>query len=201
MKDHYSGFKGKFITMLMNLFHLRVHRLLAEKLSSGYDESILDIGCGGGGLVKILSVMTDGAITGIDYSKSMVTAARKKNADGIMKSKVKILEASVSEMPFDENSFNKVTAFETVHFWPSLPDDLIEVKRVLKKGGSLHIMNRMPGEKSKWYDFVKFKDPNECRTTLEKAGYEDIVIDTELKKGWLYVRAIKHCNNSPGVNI
>jgi hypothetical protein len=67
----------------------------------------------------------------------------------------------------------------------------MEIKRVLNPGGSLHIMNKVPDEKSKWYDFVKFKSPDECREVLKTAGYENIEISTKLKKKWIYATGIK----------
>ena len=190
-EEVFKGIKGRFIILFMDLYHKKVHRLISEEIALGKDETILDVGCGGGGLIRFLSGKTNGKIMGIDYSANMVRAAMKKNAKGIENGKISIIQASVSEIPFSDNSFNKITAFETIHFWPSIPDDLIEIKRVLKPGGSLHIMNKVPDEKSKWYDFVKFKKPDECREFLIKAGYEDIRISTDFKKNWLYSSARK----------
>ena len=38
-------------------------------------------------------------------------------------------------MPFEDNTFDIVTAFETVYFWPDIEKSFGEVKRVLKPGG------------------------------------------------------------------
>ncbi|MDX1358109.1 MAG: class I SAM-dependent methyltransferase [Clostridia bacterium] len=190
-EEIYTGLRGRLIIKFMNLYHKGLHRLITEEISCRKNSTILDIGCGGGGLIKFLSMKTSGKVTGIDYSANMVNAAIKKNAKGIKKGQISIIRASVSELPFDKNSFDTITAFETIHFWPSIPDDLIEIKRVLKPGGSLHIMNKVPDEKSKWYDFVKFKNPDECRDTLSTAGYVNIEISTKLKKSWMYATGIK----------
>jgi ubiquinone/menaquinone biosynthesis C-methylase UbiE len=190
-EEVYTGFKGRLIIMVMNLYHRKVHLLFSKAMSIEENDMILDVGCGGGGLLVILARKTNEKITGIDYSANMVRAAIKKNSKRIKNNRISVFQASVSKLPFDDNSFDKITAFETIHFWPSIADDLIEVRRALKPGGSLHIMNRVPKKESKWYDFVKFKTPEECRISLEKAGYLDIEISTKLKRNWVYATASK----------
>ena len=51
--------------------------------------------------------------------------------------KVKVLEGNVADLPFEDNTFDIVTAFETVYFWPDFVNDLKEVLRVLKDDGSI----------------------------------------------------------------
>jgi len=46
-----------------------------------------------------------------------------------------VLEASVSSLPFKDNTFVMATAFETVYFWPDIEKSFAEVKRVLVPGG------------------------------------------------------------------
>ena len=38
-------------------------------------------------------------------------------------------------MPFEDNTFDIITAFETVYFWPEIEKSFNEVKRILKPGG------------------------------------------------------------------
>ena len=44
-----------------------------------------------------------------------------------------------------KDSFDLVTAFETVYFWPILEEGLAEIFRVLKPGGTCVIANEMDG--------------------------------------------------------
>jgi ubiquinone/menaquinone biosynthesis C-methylase UbiE len=53
------------------------------------------------------------------------------------------MHGTVSSLPFADNMFDFVTAFETYYFWPNLNDDLKEIKRVLKPGGTLLIVNEV----------------------------------------------------------
>ena len=45
--------------------------------------------------------------------------------------------ASVSDLPFSDNSFDIVTAIETYYFWPDKLKNLKEIYRVLKKDGKI----------------------------------------------------------------
>jgi ubiquinone/menaquinone biosynthesis C-methylase UbiE len=47
----------------------------------------------------------------------------------------------VSDLPFDNEFFNVVTAFETIYFWPDFIKNLKEVNRVLKKDGIFFVCN------------------------------------------------------------
>ena len=49
--------------------------------------------------------------------------------------KVEIQEGNVKNLPFEEDTFDIVTAFETVYFWSDIEKCFGEVKRVLKPGG------------------------------------------------------------------
>lgn len=44
----------------------------------------------------------------------------------------RIQRASVSKLPFSDNTFDLVTAVETQYYWPDLIKDMKEILRVLK---------------------------------------------------------------------
>jgi SAM-dependent methyltransferase len=54
--------------------------------------------------------------------------------------RVRLQVGSVSALPFDAGRFDKVLAVNNVQFWPQLADDLREVARVLRPGGTLAIV-------------------------------------------------------------
>lgn len=45
------------------------------------------------------------------------------------------MKGNVLNLPYPDNSFDIVTAFETVYFWPEIENSFGEVKRVLKPDG------------------------------------------------------------------
>ncbi len=48
-------------------------------------------------------------------------------------------------MPFDDEAFDCVSAFETVYFWEDLEKCFAEVHRVMKNGGTFLICNESDG--------------------------------------------------------
>jgi ubiquinone/menaquinone biosynthesis C-methylase UbiE len=84
-----------------------------------------------------------GKVFGIDYSADMVEYSRKVNKKFIAENRVEIREGSVEKTGFPDNFFDLVTAIETYYFWSRFSDALQEIKRVLKPGGSLLLVNEM----------------------------------------------------------
>ena len=121
----------------------------------------------------------------------------KVNAKAIAKERCKVQEASVVKLPFSENTFDLVTAFETIYFWPDIEHCFGEVKRVLKPGGQFVIVNESDGSgpmDAKWESLIEgmhtYK-PEEIRLHLSNAGFKAIDIRKDEAKHWLMVTAEK----------
>ena len=107
-----------------------------------------------------------------------------------------MLCASVAELPFESEQFDLVTAFETVYFWPDLPQCFREVCRVLKTGGTFLICNESSGDTDKdekWTEIIggmTIYSGDELKTLLENAGFCNVQIHKN-KMGWLCVTGQK----------
>lgn len=185
-----AGFIGYIIGKLMNVFHITDYKLGLSKLSDADNLICLDIGCGGGKLVKLLaSQMKNGKVYGLDHSEQMVRLSREVNKSFIKNGLVEIVQGSVSALPFSDSQFDVISAFGTIHFWPDLDISLKEIYKKLKPSGKFLIVNRLPQEGTKWFDFAQIKNADEYKKKLESAGFSDISIDIESKKGWIAVLA------------
>ena len=78
-------------------------------------------------------ICDDGCVVGIDYSEVSVEKSSDLNKQAIDEGKVKVLQGSVSEMPFEDESFDIVTGYETIYFRTDFIKDLKEVNRIHKK--------------------------------------------------------------------
>ncbi len=159
---------------------------------------IIDIGCGGGAnLARLMDRSLCAKVTGVDYSPVSVEKSRKVNAEAIAKGRCKVLEASVSNLPFKENTFGMATAFETVYFWPEIEKSFAEVWRVLSPGGKFLIVNEddgLSGNNEKWEKMIEGMHtytPDELKTHLAAAGFRDITVHRNESKHWLCVTAVK----------
>ncbi len=188
-----EGFGGKLMVSMMNLGHGALAKWGLQHLEVPEGAAVLDCGCGGGANIKkLLEKAAQGSVKGIDYSEVSVEKSRSLNASAISAGRCEIMQANVAQLPFEDNSFDLVTAFETVYFWPELPACFREVGRVLRPGGTFFICNEC-GEDNKWTDIVsgmKIYTADELTQLLTKAGFTDIVMHKN-DKGWLCATARK----------
>ena len=190
-----SGVLGRLLGRLMNLGHRDTYEWGLSHLSMKPDSVVLDVGCGGGAAIALLTAMVSkGRVYGIDHSPEMVNLSRKVNKRLIEGGHVVVNHGSVSDLLYSDEMFDVVTAFETIEFWPNLSEDLKEVMRVLKLSGQLLVVNRHPDKErgdSNWIEFLQIYTSEEYRERLGDGGYVDISIDDRSKPGWIAVLARK----------
>ena len=193
-----QGFGGKIMVKMMNSGHSKLAKWGFTKIYAKSNAKVLDIGCGGGAnIANWLTKCTNGHVTGIDYSKVSVEASKKLNAIAIKQGKCDIVYGDVSSMPFDNETFDYVSAFETVYFWTDIEKCFAEVNRVMKSGGTFLICNESDGTNSKdekWAKKIggmKIYNEEQLHTALEKAGFCNIKSYVNAKKHWLCIVANK----------
>jgi len=194
-----EGRFGAFWARFMNIGHSRLTQWGLNHISINKDDTILDIGCGGGRTVNTLAkIAAEGKVYGIDYSEVSVAVSTSKNKRLIDAGRVKILHASVDSLPFSADMFNLVIAVESCHFWPDLVNNLKEIRRVLKPGGSVIIVNAIYRDErfekrnskvARMGDFT-YHLPDEFRVFLKDAGYSSIQIEVLENKNWIAVTGI-----------
>ena len=195
-----QGLWGNLMIKKMNRGHAAMTKWGLENIPLHTGAVVADIGCGGGNAVFLLSkIIRQGKIYGVDYAQLCIEQAIRKNRREIKREKVKILKAGVSSLPFQSNTLDLVTAIETIYFWPDLPEDFQEIRRVLKKGGRFAILCEMvknedgSGKHTEIADFLKlhYLTKNEIATLLKNAGFSDIRLTTHTENGWLLATASK----------
>jgi len=180
----------------MNSHHSKVTDWGLSHVSIQKNETVLDVGCGGGRTVSKLAAMaTDGKIYGLDFSKDSVAFARRVNRELIKTERVDIREGPVSQLPFANDMFDVVTAVETHFWWPDLEDDMREVLRVIKPGGRLIIIAEIYGgaqtrvakmaEKYLPFSGMKLLTIDQHRELLTNTGFEDVEVTVDSGKGWI----------------
>ncbi len=152
------------------------------------DARVLDVGCGGGANVaRLLSLCPKGFVDGIDYAPESVAFSRKENAAELGR-RCDIRQGDVGALPFEAGSFDLVTAFETVYFWPDLDKGFAEILRVLKPGGQfLLVCESDDVADSKWPDLIDgmtIYAGEDLRARLERAGFAAVHL-TRGKSGWI----------------
>jgi len=110
-------------------------RLMVTELNPQKNDVILDAGCGDGYYLYLLSNLGEFNLTGIDYLKKNVDDAKRQ----VTNKKIKYFVGDISRMSFKTGTFNKIVLSEVLEHVDDDLKTLIELKRVMKKNGTLYI--------------------------------------------------------------
>lgn len=194
------GELGEQILERMNKSHETMAQWGVSHFEINDNDRILDIGCGGGkNIERFAKQITTGKVIGLDYSEVSVEKSSKLNEKAIEEGKVEVIQGSVSQMPFEDDTFDIITGFETIYFWPDFINDLKEVNRVLKKDGLVFFCNEAvyrEGEMEKYEDLVELLDmkiysEDVLKESLEKTGFKDFKAYIEEENDWICITARK----------
>lgn len=155
----------------------RIQRAAIERLRVTPGQRVLDLGCGpGDGLPRIAA--RGGSAIGLDYSEGMLAqASTERAAHG------RLVRGDAGRLPFKTGSLDKVVCTNSFHHYPNHPAALAELRRVLKKGGLLVLVDPRADHPFGWLaiDFVekvvfrlhevKIYSRDEWRQQLAKAGF------------------------------
>lgn len=181
------GLVGSIMLSIMNNAHNGMNNWALELVKVRDDAVMLDIGTGGGQtLYKMSKIIMSGKLFGIDYSEDAVKKSIKLNKMDVEKGKTYIQQASVSKLPFAEKTFDLITAFQTHYFWPDLENDVKEVYRVLKQGGTFVMVAELYKIN---YHMKSYKTKEELEHLFNKLGFESVHFYES--KGWLCTLGVK----------
>ena len=155
--------------------------------------SVLDIGCGTGDQVCRVKSL-DYQVTGLEPAPQMRSLAQVKNPG------VKIIDGSILQLPFEDQSFDFVFALEVLRYFhlPDVHKAYEELFRVLKPGGAVFftMVNRYALDGYNIFYYLKkvalnlagkrpsahceFVTPSQVMSDLESLGGRDIQIHGRL---------------------
>ena len=195
-----EGTEGEEMLERMNQSHYEVTGWALSYWEIQEDDRVLDIGCGGGAtLHRMAEKVTSGHVTGVDYSDISVETSRRNNEKNIRSGKMDVLEGSVENLPFADDSFDKIITVESFYFWPDPQENLKEVRRVLKEGGTFLLVadtyNKEGLDPKTLENICRFHlftpTAEEFRKLFEKAGFTGIQIHVKEGTDWICVEGKK----------
>jgi ubiquinone/menaquinone biosynthesis C-methylase UbiE len=195
---------GRIFARAMNKGHDSMSDWGLRHVTIGNRFTILDVGCGGGRTIeKLAAIAPGGMVYGIDYAEGSVSVSRELNANLIKAGRVVVQKASVSHLPFPDNTFDLATAIETQYYWSDLAGDMREILRVLKPDGRLVVIAEM--YKGGRYDWLKWPimwllrsshlSVSDHRELFASAGYVNVEIFEEGSRGWICAMATKRAQS------
>lgn len=188
MPDGEDGIKT---ARYMGVNNQNMIRRTIEQLEMQIDETILEIGYGGGQhLSDLLSKVSGICYRGIDISLTMQQMAVEHNKE--VGGNYAFLQADpldgLLSLPFADNTFDKIFTVNTIYFWDNALAQAKEIFRVLKPGGlfiaTFGSRDFMEGLPFTQYGFELY-DAAKAIGLLQVAGFnvKDPIAETELVPG------------------
>ena len=112
-----------------------------KQLVSSKPKNILDVATGTADFaITSYEILKPEKITGIDISEGMLDIGRKKIEKAGLEEHIELLDGDSEAILFDDNTFDAVTVAFGVRNFENLEKGLSEIKRVLKPGGKLIVL-------------------------------------------------------------
>ncbi len=190
------GEAGAQMLARMNDSHAAVTEWGLSYLDIAPEAVVLDIGCGGGATLRRLAARApQGHVTGLDYSPVSVACSAAYNADAVAAGRMEVVQGSVEQLPFSEESFDLITTVESFYFWPQPQENLKEVHRVLKNGGvflliaDIHEDGALSAETRDNIERYHLFNPTrtEFADMFRAAGFRDVMVHTQAGEHWIAV--------------
>jgi ubiquinone/menaquinone biosynthesis C-methylase UbiE len=183
-----SGDKGK---------HAReLYEDVLNKLDQFSFNKLLDVGCGTGNLLSLVSSKYNTEIAGVDLSQKMLEIAHNKLGDN-----ADLREGDSENLPFDDEIFNMIICTDSFHHYPHPETVLTEIRRVLKPNGNILIADPWAATLVRLYlnismrfnreGDVKIYSESEICKLLDNTGFKAIKWEQIIVKNAFIVTASK----------
>ena len=195
--DNYSDFIAKIYDPLLYLALKQIRIAVKNELSKYKDKPILDLCCGTGDQLKVLSKNGFKNLHGLDSSDSMLKIVRKGNCP------IKIYAEDATKTGLKTGSFNLIIISLAIHEKDrSTQENMVnEAHRIMKKNGLLLIVDfvfdertRLPGKlgivfiermagKEHYKNFKSYIKNNGLSSLLKPEKFEFIKSERKLFNG------------------
>lgn len=134
-----DGTRADYVAAMANM-----NDVLFEAGKVGDGQRLLDVGCGFGGTIgQINATHSDMYLTGLNIDPRQLAAAEAQTR-AVNGNDIDWVEGDACQLPFEDNSFDRVLAVECIFHFPSRERFLAEAARVLKPGGYLAVSDFVP---------------------------------------------------------
>jgi demethylmenaquinone methyltransferase / 2-methoxy-6-polyprenyl-1,4-benzoquinol methylase len=159
------AFRYDFLNRFLSAgIDVRWRRKAIELLAPDQPKKILDVATGTGDFaITCYKMLKPELITGIDISEGMLEVGRKKVENLGLSDQILLLKGDSEAIFFGDNSFDAVTVAFGVRNFENLERGLSEIRRVLKPGGKLIVLEfskpSLPVFKNLYNLYMRFVTP------------------------------------------
>lgn len=194
-----QGFWGRRALLSMNSkHHAAMPEWVLSELDIKEDDTILDVGCGGGAnIARLLKRVPKGKVIGLDYSQLALEIAQDYNYRDYVDKRCLLMGGNAMQMPLAKETYGMITAFETIYYWLSLELGFSEIHRLLKPGGTIVIGNELDGTQEidrkieRATNYMRIYNIDEIETHLKQVGFTNIKSRHDEERHFVCVTATK----------
>ncbi len=122
-------------------------KLMLEHVDMETKRDYLELGCGGGHVVRYMASEHGLRCTGTDVDPDMIRNAGSRTEGA---RNVRYLTADATDLPFEDASFDLALSFNILHHIGDWPGAIAEVHRVLRPGGDYVLGDLAYSKFSRW---------------------------------------------------
>jgi demethylmenaquinone methyltransferase/2-methoxy-6-polyprenyl-1,4-benzoquinol methylase len=119
----------------------RWRRFLVSRLPVGPDDVVLDVATGTSAVALELVRRTGCSVVGVDQSPEMLAEARRRLLPAAETRRVRLVEATAADLPFEDGSFDGLTGAYLLRYLDDIPAGLAELARVLRPGATAALLD------------------------------------------------------------
>ncbi|MCP4246806.1 MAG: metalloregulator ArsR/SmtB family transcription factor [bacterium] len=138
--------------------------------------TVADVGAGTGYLLPLLTARFDHVIA-VDPVPDMLEIARSHPALG-RADNVEYRTGDLSKLPISDGQVDLALAILVLHHVPSPPEALAELRRIVKPGGRLLVVEQAAHQCAEFHERMQDRwwgfEPGELSGEIERAGFSDI---------------------------
>jgi SAM-dependent methyltransferase len=168
------------------IFHYPNFRVILRELALTREDYLLDVGCGGGALLKE-ALQCGCRAAAIDHSFDMVRLAQETNAAAVAEGRLVVKHSSAERLPFADGTFSCAIMTGVLGFLPDPVSAFRGIRRVLRRGGrfvglgSDPRMRGTPAAPEPMASRLHFYKDDELEKLAREGGFEEArVVQREL---------------------
>lgn len=141
--DMFNNIAGKY-DFLNHFLSMGIDKMWRKRaidmLKHLKDPYVLDVATGTGDLAIMAHKRLGCKVTGSDISTGMLAVAEKKIKERGLEEFINVVEGDSENLPFESDTFDAITVAFGVRNYENLNKGLLEMRRVLKPGGRMVIL-------------------------------------------------------------
>lgn len=126
---------------LQEIRHTPIYEAAFDAIGVGRETTLLDAGCGAG-LALDMARARGASVAGLDAAEGLLAIAKERLPLEDLR------QGDIEELPFEDDSFDAVTAFNSVQFAAEPVNALKEIRRVCKPGNPVAVTVWAPQEEN-----------------------------------------------------